>query len=89
MRAKYQLAPTRDNQWDTYTFRQWKYFVTNLCLTAVQEALRNGDSSKTGMQHLFAPDRSDKAAVGHHQEQCSRNAIIPSHIISVAMAGTG
>ena len=32
MRAKYQLVPTRDNPWDTYTFRQWKYFVTNLCL---------------------------------------------------------
>jgi hypothetical protein len=30
-----------------------------ICLSAVQDALRNGDSSKTGMQHLFAPDRSE------------------------------
>jgi hypothetical protein len=43
MRAKYQLTPTADNPWDTYTFRQWKHFVTNLCLSAVQEALKTGD----------------------------------------------
>ena len=81
MRAKYQLVPTRDNPWDTYTFRQWKYFVTNLCLSAVQEALRNGDSSKTGMQHLFAPDRSDKAAVGHHSTRNNVQGMLLYHPI--------
>jgi hypothetical protein len=84
MRAKYQLVPTRDNPWDTYTFRQWKYFVTNLCLSAVQDALRNGDSSKTGMQHLFAPDRSDKAAVGHHSTKNNVQGMLLYHSILLA-----
>ena len=80
----YQFMPTRDNPWDTYTFRQWKYFVTNLCLSAVQEALRNGDSSKTGMQHLFAPDRSDKAAVGHHSTKNNVQGMLLYHPILLA-----
>ncbi len=65
MRNTYQLTPTADNPWDTYTFRQWKHFVTNLCLSAVQEALKTGDNIKT-MQHLFAPDRSAQAKGAHH-----------------------
>ena len=81
MRAKYQLTPTRDNPWDTYTFRQWKYFVTNICLSAVQDALRNGDNSKTGMQHLFAPDKSDKAAVGHHSTKNNVQGMLLYHPI--------
>jgi hypothetical protein len=60
IRTTYQFTPTADSPWDTYTFRQWKYFVTNLCLSAVQEALKSGDSAK-GMQHLFAPERTDQA----------------------------
>jgi hypothetical protein len=60
MRTTYQLTPTADNPWDTYTFRQWKHFVTNLCLSAAQEVLKTGDNIKT-MQHLFAPDRSAHA----------------------------
>jgi hypothetical protein len=63
MRATYKLTPTADNPWDTYTFRQWKHFVTNLCLSAVQEALKTGDNIKT-MQHLFTPDRT--AQIGAH-----------------------
>jgi hypothetical protein len=35
LRKQYQLVPTADNPWDSNTFRQWKYFVTNLCLSAV------------------------------------------------------
>ena len=58
IRKAYQLSPTADNPWDTYTFRRWKYAVTNLCLSAVQDALKLGDNAK-GLQHLFAPDRSD------------------------------
>jgi hypothetical protein len=68
MRATYQLTPSADNPWDTYTFRQWKHFVTNLCLSAVQEALKTGDNIKT-MQHLFAPDRSAHAQGAHHNSK--------------------
>ncbi len=60
VRTTYQFTPTAESPWDTYTFRQWKYFVTNLCLSAVQEALQAGDKVK-GMKHLFTPDRSDEA----------------------------
>jgi hypothetical protein len=81
MRIKYQLAPTRDKPWDTYTFRQWKHFVTNLCLSAVQDALRNENNSKTGMQHLFAPDRSDKAAVGNHSTKSNVQGMLLYHPI--------
>ncbi len=41
IRNTYQLVPTADNPWDNNTFRQWKYFVTNLCLSAVQDALKS------------------------------------------------
>ncbi len=60
MRTTYQFTPTAESPWDTYTFRQWKYFVTNLCLYAVQEALKSRENAK-GTQHLFAPDRSDQS----------------------------
>jgi hypothetical protein len=58
LRNTYQLVPTADNPWDTNTFRQWKYFVTNLCLSAVQDALKSGDYSKN-LQYLFSPDCSE------------------------------
>jgi hypothetical protein len=35
LRKTYQLTSTADNHLDLNTFRQWKYFVTNLCLSAV------------------------------------------------------
>ncbi len=52
MRKSYEVVPTADSPWDTYTFRKWKYFVPNICLSAVQEALKAGahEASK-GMQH--------------------------------------
>ena len=62
IRTTYQFTPTAESPWDTCTFRQWKHFVTNLCLSAVQEALKSWDNAK-GMQHLFTPDRSDLGAV--------------------------
>jgi hypothetical protein len=62
MRKSYELLPTADSPWDSYTFRKWKYFVTNICLSAVQEAFKAGaNEASKGMQHLFAPDRSDQA----------------------------
>ena len=58
MRKSYELVPTADSPWDTYTFRKWKYFVTNICLSAMQDALKTGaHKASKGMQHLFAPDR--------------------------------
>ncbi len=59
LRKTYQLVPTSDNPWDTNTLRRWKYFVTNLCLLAVQDVLKYSDSSKN-LQYLFAPDQDQK-----------------------------
>ncbi len=71
MRTTYQFTPTSDSPWDTYFFRQWKYFVTNLCLSAVQEALKTGDNAK-GVQHLFASERTDKTVGATHN---TRNTV--------------
>ena len=73
MRKSYELVPTADSPWDTYTFRKWRYFVTNICLSAVQDALKTGshEASKR-MQRLFAPDRSDQAKGPSHN---SRNNV--------------
>ncbi len=70
MRKAYELVPPADSPWDTYTFRKWKYFVTNICLSAVQEALKSGaQETSKGMQHLFAPDRSDQAKGPSHSSR--------------------
>jgi hypothetical protein len=80
IRTTYQFTPTADSPWDTYTFRQWKYFVTNLCLSAVQEALKSGDNAK-GMQHLFAPDRSDQAKGAAHNTRNNVQGMLLYHPI--------
>jgi hypothetical protein len=56
LRKTYQLTPTADNPWYLNTFRQWKYFVfvTNLCLSAVQDAMKSTDYGKS-MKYLFQP----------------------------------
>jgi hypothetical protein len=73
------LTPTADSPWDTYTFRQWKYFVTNLsCLSAVQDALKSGDNAKV-MQHLFAPDRSDQAKGAVHNTRNNVQEMLMYH----------
>ena len=47
--------------------------MTNICLSAVQEALKNGaQEASKGMQHLFAPDRSDQTKGPNHN---SRNNV--------------
>jgi hypothetical protein len=43
LRKTYQLTPTADNPWDLNTFRHCKYIVTNLCLSAVQNAMKSTD----------------------------------------------
>jgi hypothetical protein len=78
MRATYQLTPTADNSWDTYTFRQWKHFVTNLCLSAVQEALKTGDNIKT-MQHLFTTDRTAQIEAHHNSKNNVQGMLLLYH----------
>jgi hypothetical protein len=58
LRKTYQLIPTADNPWDLNTFRWWKYFVTNLCLSAVQDALKAGNYGKS-LKYLFQPDTNE------------------------------
>ncbi len=43
IRNTYQLTPTAHNPWDTCIFIRWRYFITNLCLSAVLDALKLGD----------------------------------------------
>ena len=80
MRATYQFTATAESPWDTYTFRQWKYFVTNLCLSAVQEALKAGDNAKS-MQHLFAPDRDQAAGAAHNTKKNVQGMLLYHPII--------
>ena len=80
MRTTYQFTPTAESPWDTYTFRQWKYFVTNLCLSAVQEALQAGDRDK-GMKHLFTPDRSDESKGASHNTRNNVQGMLLYHPI--------
>jgi hypothetical protein len=52
LRKTCQLIPTADNPWDSNTFTQC--FVTNLCLSAVQDAMETTDYGKS-LQYLFQP----------------------------------
>jgi hypothetical protein len=71
-------ANSGQNPWDNYTFRQWKHFVANLCLSAVQEALKTGDNINT-IQHLFAPDRSFQALGAHHNSKNNVQGMLLYH----------
>jgi hypothetical protein len=59
LRKTYQLIPTSDNPWDMNTFRRWKYFVTNLCLSVVHDAMKSTDYGKS-MKYFFQPDTKDE-----------------------------
>ena len=80
LRNTYQLVPTGDNPWDTNTFRRWKYFVTNLCLSAVQDALKSSDSSKN-LQYLFAPNQKDNEAGAARQSKSNVQGLLLYHPI--------
>ena len=43
MRTTYQFTPTAESPWDTYTFRQWKYF---LCYELVFVSCSRGASGR-------------------------------------------
>jgi hypothetical protein len=66
VRKTYQLVPTGDNPWDSNTFRQWKYFVTNLCLSAVQDAMKSSDYGKS-LKYLFQPDQAEDTKNERHK----------------------
>ena len=80
LRNTYQLVPTVDNPWDTNTFRRWKYFVTNLCLSAVQDALKASDYSKT-LKYLFSPDQSEKTVGAARQSKTNVQGLLLYHPI--------
>ncbi len=90
LRQTYQLIPTADNPWDLNTFRRWKYFVTNLCLSAVQDAMKAGDYGKS-LKYLFQPDTNDDNKAKRHDTKSNVQGafIIPSDIIKLTMASTG
>jgi len=80
LRNTYQLVPTGDNPWDTNTFRRWKYFVTNLCLSAVQDALKSSDNSKN-LQYLFSPDQTENAAGAARKSKSNVQGLLLYHPI--------
>jgi hypothetical protein len=75
LRKTYQLIPTADNPWDLNTFRQWKYFVTNLCLSAVQDAMKAGDYGKS-MKYLFQPDSASKTTSEFHNTKSNVQGLL-------------
>jgi hypothetical protein len=91
VRTTYQLVPTADNPWNANTFRQWKYFVTNLCLSAVQDAMKSTDYGKS-MKYLFQPDVTEETRNEQHNtksNQCSRIIVVPPYSIKLTVASTG
>jgi hypothetical protein len=82
LRQTYQLIPTSDNPWDNNTFRKWKYFVTNLCLSAVQEALKFTDYGKS-MKYLFQPDKNDETTNGLHNTKNNVQGLLLYHPILI------
>ncbi len=65
LRKQYQLVPTADNPWDSNTFRQWKYFVTNLCLSAIQDVMKVTEYGKS-MKYLFQADTTEETKKEQH-----------------------
>ncbi len=80
LRKTYQLIPTSHNPWDNNTFRKWKYFVTNLCLSAVQDALKSTDYGKS-LKYLFQPDNKDETKTGLHNTKNNVQGLLLYHPI--------
>ncbi len=80
LRQTYQLILTADNPWDSNTFRRWKYFVTNLCLSAVQDAMTAGDYDKS-LKYLFQPDTKDDNKSGRHDTKSNVQGLLLYHPI--------
>jgi hypothetical protein len=78
LRKTYQLVPTSDNPWDMNTFRRWKYFVTNLCLSAVQDAMKSNDYGKS-MKYLFQPDTKDETKNETHNTKSNVQGLLLYH----------
>ena len=79
-----------DNPWDSNTFRSRKYFVTNLCLLAVQDAMKAGDYGKS-LKYLFQPDTKEDNKAGRHDTKSNVQGLlitIPPDIIKFTMAST-
>ena len=82
LRQTYQLIPTSDNPWDNNTFRKWKYFVTNLCLSAVQEVLKVTDYGKS-IKYLFQPDKQDETKTELHNTKNNVQGLLLYHPILI------
>ncbi len=80
VRKTYQLVPTGDNPWDSNTFRQWKYFVTNLCLSAVQDVMINSDYGKS-LKYLFQPDLTEDNKKRQHNTKSNVQGLLLYHPI--------
>ena len=80
VRKTYQLVPTGDNPRDSNTFRQWKYFVTNLCLSAVQDAMKSSDYGKS-LKYLFQPDQHEDTRKEQHNTKSNVQGLLLYHPI--------
>jgi hypothetical protein len=80
LRKQYQLVPTVDNSWDSNIFRQWKYFVNNLCLSAVQDAMKATDYGKN-LKYLFRADTTEETKKERHNTKSYVQGLLLYHPI--------
>jgi hypothetical protein len=85
LRKQYQLVPTAarptaDNPWDSNTFRQWKYFVTNLCLSAIQDVMKVTEYGKS-MKYLFQADTTEETKKEQHNTKNNVQGLLLYHPI--------
>ncbi len=80
LRKPNQLVPTADNPWDSNTFRQWKYFVTNLCLSAVQDVMKVREYGKS-MKYLFQADTTEETKKEQHNTKSNVQGLLLYHPI--------
>ena len=80
LRKQYQLVPTADNPWDSNTFRQWKYFVTNLCLSAVQDVMKVSEYGKS-LKYLFQADTTEETKKEQHNTKNNVQGLLLYHPI--------
>ncbi len=81
LRKQYhQLVPTADNPWDSNTFRQWTYFVTNLCLSAVQDVMKVTEYGKS-MKYLFQADTTEGTKKEQHNAKINVQGLLLYHPI--------
>ncbi len=79
LRKTYQLITTSDNPWDMNEyFPKVEILQTNLCLSAVQDAMKSTDYGKS-MKYLFQPDTKDETKNEQHNTRSNVQGLLLYH----------